>query len=207
LCRPAPILSPRIRARTIGRAPRCRLNRASVAYSPSVLYGTGRSSASARRSARGRLWSRSCIPFWRDPLQRRVLEPLHPGLVNVHIAGTAVAHDRNPSSSRSGSRARMNEYDEPSVQQVVLEADHVEPLDNAVPDHFADGRRRCAASQGRGDDGGQGASRRDHWKSRAQGANADERPEHDGGNARDIIPDNHSRRGRPGASAISTGSR
>jgi hypothetical protein len=37
--------------------------------------------------------------------------------------------------------------------------DSVEPLDNAVPDHFADGRRRCAASQGRGDDGGQGASR------------------------------------------------
>ena len=41
------------------------------------------------------------------------------------------------------------------MQQVVLEADRVEPLDNGVPDHFADGRRRCAASQGRGDDGGQ----------------------------------------------------
>jgi hypothetical protein len=33
-----------------------------------------------------------------------------------------------------------------------------------------------------------GASRRDHRKSRAQCA--DERPEHDGGNAREIIPSN-----------------
>ena len=88
----------------------------------------------------------------------------------------------------------MNEYDEPSVQQDVLEADRVEPLDNAVPDHFADGRRRCAASQGRGDDGGQGASRRDHRKSRAQGA--DERPEHDGGNARENVRPIEARRRR-----------
>jgi hypothetical protein len=127
--------------------------------------------------------------FWLDPLQRRVLEPLHPDLLNVHIAGAAVAHDRHPSSSLSGSRARMNTTS-PPCNRSFSKADRVEPLDNAVPDHFADGRRRCAASRGRGDDGGQGASRRDHRKSRAQGANADERPEHDGGNARDIIPSN-----------------
>jgi hypothetical protein len=100
----------------------------------------------------------------------------------VNVGGAGVAHDRHGLFLTLGIPG-ANEYDEASVQQVVLEGGRVEPFDNTVPDHFADGRRRCAASQGRGDDGGQGASRRDHRQSRAEGANADKRPEHDGGNA------------------------
>ena len=61
LCRPAPMLFSPIRGRTIGLTDACRLNRASVAYSRSVMCGPGRLSASAGRSARGRPWSQNCI--------------------------------------------------------------------------------------------------------------------------------------------------
>ena len=47
--------------------------------------------------------------------------------MNVHIAGAAVAHDRHR-LFLTLRIARANEYDEPSVQQVVPEGGRVQPL-------------------------------------------------------------------------------